>query len=286
MGTLDTPSNVAVRGGTAYKPTTIAHGTQIFAPQTSTVCIDDIALVLLDQPLTDLPTMPMRLTTGTEPGEQIRVVGYGADDDGGFSVRHTRSGLTIAEVGTSQFRPVGDPIPPRTFLTLGPALCIGDSGGPALSDNNAIIGVFPQFDGVCTSPDAKDFYTQAAPFANDIILHAFSVAGYEPWLEGNSEPGFDGTGGSSSGAAGDASIAGSTAASAAGGAGGIGSTSGGAPAETGGDTSSLVVYNQAPPSGGSCACRMTGASRGCLWFPSIILCALRLRRSRRLPRAR
>lgn len=260
IGAQDTPGNISVRGGTANKPTAIAKGVQVFSPLTTTICIDDIALVLIDQQLTDLPIMPIRLTTGTEPGEQVRVVGYGVDQDSAIGVRHTLSGLTIAEVGTSQFRPVGDPIPPRTFLTVGPALCIGDSGGPALSDNNAIIGVFSEFDSVCTAPNAKDFYTQVAPYMNDIVLPAFAAAGYEPWLEGNSEPGLYGTGGSTS-AGGDSSNGGTSAVSAAGGAGGVSIALGGAPAETGGDTSGVQVYDQAPPSGGNCACRTTGSGR-------------------------
>ena len=127
--------------------------------------------MVLDQALTTMPIMPIRLYVGTQPGEQVRDVGYGVvADDAGASVRYSLSGLTITEVGTSQFRPVGDAIPPRTFETDGPAMCYGDSGGPALSDQNAVIGIFSQFVGDCMVTTVRDFYTEVAPFAADVIL--------------------------------------------------------------------------------------------------------------------
>ena len=261
MGLLDTPSNITIRSGTGPNPPRVAKGTAIFAPQADSICVNDIALVQLDHSLTN-PVKPIRIYTGTNPGEEIRVIGYGTDQDGGIGVRHTRSGLVIAQVGSSVFRPVGDPTPPRTFVTKGPALCIGDSGGPALSDNEAIIGIFSQYDGLCTSPSATNIFTEVAPFANDVILPAFAAAGYEPWLEGNSEPGLYGTGGASgtggaNGTGGAANTGGETSAqSETGGSSSSDTSLGGAPIGTGGDTSGPAVYDQAPPSGGSCACRM------------------------------
>ena len=180
----------------------------------------------------------------------MRAVGYGLDENNLFGTRHSRDGVDVAKVGTSQFRPVGDDVPARSFTSVGDGLCIGDSGGPALTDRGAVAGVYSKVVGTCTAATAVDTFTEVAPFVNDLILPAFQAAGYEPWLEGNSEPGLYGTGGSN-GTGGDSSTGGDTGAS-----GGSTSTAaGGAPIGTGGDTSGPDVFDQAAPRGGSCACR-------------------------------
>ncbi len=282
MGTLLDPSLISIRTGTTLKPVKLATGTQIFAAATSTMCQNDIALMVLDQAVTTMPIMPIRLYVGTQPGEQVRIVGYGIDADAGFGVRYSLSGLTITEVGTSQFRPVGDSIPPRMFETDGPAMCYGDSGGPALSDQNAIIGISSQFVGDCTATTVRDFYTEVAPFAADIILPAFQAAGYDPWLEGNSEPGLYGTGGDGS-TGGASSTGGDTSAqSTSGGSTSSDTSAGGAPIGTGGDTSGPAVYDQGPPAGGSCACRAASARRSGLGIAAVAAVGLLgLRRRRR-----
>ena len=278
-GTLDTPGNITIRTGPGPKVNPAAHGLSIFAAQTTTICRNDIALVVLDKELTNFPIKPMRLYQGTLPGEHIRVVGYGVNSDGGLGTRYTRSGATIAKVGTSQFRPTGDAIPPRTFMTTGPLLCEGDSGGPALSDNEAVIGVFSQFTGLCTDANTTDYFTEVAPFTNDIVLPAFEAAGAVPWLENNSEPGLYGTGGSVSATGGDSSTGGSAAVSTSGGSTSVSNATGGAPAETGGDTS-VFVYDQAAK-GGSCACRAAGNGRRGFGVLVAVAAMLGLRRRRR-----
>jgi MYXO-CTERM domain-containing protein len=296
MGALDTPGNITVRRGTGPKTTRVAKGQAIFAPLTTVICVNDIALVVLDQPLNDIPIKPIRLYSGVAPGEQITVIGYGTDDEGDVGTRHTRSGLTIAQVGPSPFRPVADPIPPRTFLTQGPALCVVDSGGPALSDNGAVVGTFSIDVGDCHSADAKNVYTQVAPYLDDVVLPAFEAAGYDPWLEGNSEPGLYGLGGTGN-SGGDAATGGDTAApNASGGSanaqtggastggaptGGVPAATGGVPNATGGDTSLPAVYDQAPPSGGNCACRVSGARRSGLGILAAVAAGLLARRRKR-----
>ena len=265
MGALDDPAGINVMVGVGPDLVTSAKGTAIFTPQVSNVCVNDIALVVLDTALTDLPIKPIRLTTPTFPGERYRAVGYGfpfLGADAGSLIRHTRSGVPIAKVGPSPLRPTGDAIPPRTFQSQGAGLCLGDSGGPALSDSGAVIGVFSEYAGSCTAPDSVETHTQIAPFIDAIVLPAFQAAGYEPWLEGNSEPGLYGTGGAGTGgatSAGGASLTGGGpptggSSSATGGATSAPVETGGAPLGTGGDTS-VVVYDQGPAPGGTCACR-------------------------------
>lgn len=212
MKALYAPSQISIRIGDGPKPVFGANATQLFAAETPSVCRNDLALILLDRELSDLPIMPIRLNKGTEPGEALRVVGYGADETKFTGNRHTRSGLVIAQVGFSEFRSPGDPVPPRTFVTEGPALCIGDSGGPAFVTDTVLSGVWSQVVGDCTATSARNFFTEVAPFAKGLVLPAFEAAGADPWYEGATGPGPLATGGTSStggtGSAGDTSIAG------------------------------------------------------------------------------
>jgi hypothetical protein len=305
-GVLNDPTKISVKSGTIPTSKAVAKGLQIFAAQTTTVCLNDFAMVLLDRALdqapNSLPISPMRLYAGVGTREQIRMVGYGAVREGvdsGTDTRHTRDGFLISKVGSSVYREVGDKVPPRTFTTDGPGGCYVDSGGPAFSDGDAVVGVFSQFVGDCLSATTVNYFTQVAPFRDVVILPAFKAAGYEPWLEGNSEPGLYGTGGNA-GTGGESSTGGvtslamggtgglssaigsggatfaatnsggaTTTVSASGGAiggasastsGGVGTDVGGAPT-TGGSTPVGVIYDRGPSKGGSCGCRI-GPRRG------------------------
>jgi hypothetical protein len=199
IGATLAPDKITVRTGTGPDVVLAATGVQVFSTQTTSICRNDIALVLLDQALTT-PIAPLRLTAGTTPGELVRVVGYGASEDGGFGVRLTHAGLTISMVGESQFRPTGDPVPPRTFATDGPAACFGDSGGPALDAREAVTGILSQVSGDCMSSTARDFYTQIAPFKDELFTPAFTAAGYLPQIEDVPDAGTNDAGNADSGA--------------------------------------------------------------------------------------
>jgi MYXO-CTERM domain-containing protein len=167
-------------------------GSQIFVTDADTPCMDDLAIVLLDRELTGLPIRSVRLMTGVSPGEQVRVIGYGVNEDGGIGTRRTRSDLTIWQVGTSEFRPAGDPIPPNTFAVGDPAMCAGDGGAPALSEpvdgEPAIVGVFAWSEGSCATA-TRNAFVQLASYRDTLVCPAFAAAGAEPWLEGAAGPG-------------------------------------------------------------------------------------------------
>ncbi len=257
-GAYDDPTQISIKSGTAPGSKSVAKGVSIIAASTDSICRNDIALVVLnralDQAPYNLPISPIRAYRGVETREDLRVVGYGLDDDAGFGVRHTRGGLEVSKVGSSVFRPTGDNIPSRTFTIEGPVDCIGDSGGPAFSDSGALVGVFSQFVGNCGAPLTVNYFTEVAPFWDDIIQRAFAAAGYEPWLEGNSEPGLYGTGGNA-GTGGDSSTGGATGIAASGGAAGNTSSS-----ATGGTTNSTVVTTANVPSGGTSGNSSGGAA--------------------------
>jgi hypothetical protein len=202
MGPLLPPENIGIAIGAdpTVNPELVAVGLEIFSVETPSICRSDIAMVVLDRDVPNVPIVPMRLGRGNSPGDELRVVGYGLDENDVFAKRNTRSGVQIVEVGRSEFRNNGDPVPPRTFLTLGPTLCFGDSGGPAFTENEAITAVWSQVVGACADEGARNYFTQIAPFENTIVRPAFEAAGYEPLLE-EDEP-VPGTGGAPSADAG------------------------------------------------------------------------------------
>jgi hypothetical protein len=249
MGAMLAPENIsfAVGRDPGLNPVPSALALQIFSVATPSICRNDIAMVLLDRDIPDLPLVPMRLGKGNSRGETLRLVGYGADHDGTFGKRNTLSGQRISQVGVSVFlgEENADPVPPRTFMTLGPSLCIGDSGGPALTENEAITAVWSQLVGECGDEDARNFFTQIAPFEDTIVRPAFEAAGHEPLLEvemgsggaptadagaGGEPAGSGASGGSETGAAGSETSAGGAPAQA-----GAGSAEGGTPSTPGGD---------------------------------------------------
>lgn len=315
LGALDKPSDISIRSGSDVFGKVIARGKEIIAADTNTICHNDIAMVILDRTLADLPVAQLRLFDGVVPRDRIRVAGYGINGStSGTStgVKYSRKGLSVARVGSSSYRPVGDDVPPRTFTIEQPVECPGDSGGPAFSaDTNAVVGVFSQFTGTCTSPNTTNYYTEVAPFRDDVIMPAFNHAGYEPWLETNAEPGLYGTGGGN-GSGGSSPTGGASpalqggASSLAGGAAATGGTSeggttlgtlrsdanaAGGTLGTGGTTANsdttatLIVYNRGTSSAGSCACRAAGTHRAPLWG-SITCVAYALTHLRRYRRGR
>jgi len=180
FGTLIDPANLKIYVGAAFSEPLAALGAKVFATQTPSICRNDLATIVLDRELSGVPLIPIRLDRGNQRGETLRVVGFGETEDEMRGVRRSKEGLTISLVGSSQFRADGDRIPPRTFLSLGPGPCIGDSGGPALSSNGAVTGVYSQLSGACNSPTARQYFTQVAPFTEEVLLPAFELAGYEP----------------------------------------------------------------------------------------------------------
>lgn len=272
MGTVVAPSAIAVQLGAA--PTVDAKdavGVQIFSLLTTTICRNDIALVVLDRSIPNATTFPVRLHEGTRRGEPMLAIGYGVflpGDRDGFGVRHRRPGYVVTKVGASQFNSSPDDIPPRSFQIDGGSLCIGDSGGPAISESGAVMGVYSKSNGDCSASATVNWYTETGPFAQELLLPAFTAAGVEPRLERTTElAGAAGTLSDLAGAAGGAGVsAGKSDSTAAGG--------------TSAPSASETVYDHPLPEGGTCRCYALGAPRkaGAAWFILAAVAALGARR--------
>lgn len=174
------PSSILVFGGRT-RPTSddvanAARGKEILFEPSPTLCDDDLALVLLDRAVANATIAPVRLASQPREGELVTLVGWGSTTGGRElpDVKQQREGVPIVAIES-----------PAEFL-VGEGPCEGDSGGPALSDAGAVIGVLSRGD-VDGCTNTTSVYTAASAF-DSLIRSAYARAGQEPWLEGQPNP--------------------------------------------------------------------------------------------------
>jgi hypothetical protein len=173
------PELIDVYFGPTLPPVAAAHGLSVFGVSSTSVCLDDIAFVVLD---TALPSrgLPVRIEPRVQKGETMTVIGYGLNETPEVD-RARRSGVPVLDVGPDDTSTGLGTAAPRTFI-LGDGGCVGDNGAPALSDETgAVTGVFAfPIGGECTEQSgARGWFTQLAPYTR-LLESAFELAGAEP----------------------------------------------------------------------------------------------------------
>lgn len=211
------PSRIEIQTGAIPAVEPAARGTEILSTDSPTFCRNNIALVVLDRRLDGWPTLPIRLTRPTAVGETMTLIGYGVtrdlvpaqgdadggdaslanadggdanpadagslDSGGGVVERHRREGVPVLELGDNRFNAGAGGIATGTLL-LGPGMCRGDSGGPAISEaTGAIVGVGSLIQQESCASSTTSIYTLVAEYY-DLVLEAFIHAGSGPWIEG------------------------------------------------------------------------------------------------------
>ncbi len=171
-----------------------ARGAKILDTGSKTLCNSDIAVVILDQAIPNAMIAPIRLDADVTKGETLTAVGWGVTDSTPQpEVRQQRAGIKITSVG-----PDKDALPAvaSNEFQVGESICSGDSGGPALAETGAVIGVVSrggngragsQQDPSAACINAENIYTKVEPF-KDLIEKAFAETEQEPWLEGSYDP--------------------------------------------------------------------------------------------------
>ncbi len=164
-----------------------ARGKEILTTGATTLCDNDIALVLLDRPLEGGRITPVRLTTKPLKGELVTVVGWGiTDDEPNPKSRRQRTDVAILDVGPAS------ELGPKEFR-IGEGTCQGDSGGPAIAASGAVLGALSRGGNETGGTGADgciggtNIFTSTAAHA-DFIRAGYEKAGQEPWLEGEPNP--------------------------------------------------------------------------------------------------
>lgn len=176
------------------RPEANGQGAKLITNGAKNLCNNDIALVLLKEPIKDVPIAPVRLDSPAVVGELITAVGWGVTDrTQSPSVRMQRSGIPITASGSDNVERTG----PAEFA-VGESICSGDSGGPAIAETTgAVLGVVSRGGNgtqptnnpasSCIGSNASNFYTDVSSF-KEMILAAYEEAGQDPWLEGGPDP--------------------------------------------------------------------------------------------------
>jgi hypothetical protein len=186
-----TPERVAAN---MYVNTTPdAVGVLIQSTDTPTACRDDIAFVVLNQPIPGRSILPIRLGP-TQVGEPVMISGFGLTDKlGDLEALRSRSDQQVIAIGPGQPPTVTQPAPLRS-VRVGPAAvtCNGDSGGPVQS---LATGALIAISSLGLQAASQGPYCQGSQSATsdtigprlaeypDLVASAFQAAGQTPILE-------------------------------------------------------------------------------------------------------
>lgn len=189
-------------GPTAQPPAAVK---KVIPLPTVDICKGDLAFLLLDKDLPDVPIAPMRLDGPPLANEDVYSVGWGMfSTDGSFpKTRQTRDGIKVLATGPGQYqRPGGLTIYElyEGHAVTSSGTCLGDSGSGMFSQQGTLLGILSSGDSDDpNSTPTKDepfkfcetstvFYTRLDVF-KDKILDVFKETGHRPWLEGKKRPG-------------------------------------------------------------------------------------------------
>jgi hypothetical protein len=181
------PSNVFVSVDRVHDPEGFrpaARGLEILDEGSNLVCSHDVAVIILDTPITTIPPLQVRGMPAVK-GESLTAVGWGLDEnDEPVGARMHRPGLQVLAVGNEIFNYTVDGNAPQSYgvspgeFVTGPATCHGDSGGPMLDANQQIVGITSRGQAPCgAQPDTFTDVASHMDFVTLALSEAAKAAG-------------------------------------------------------------------------------------------------------------
>lgn len=177
----------------------IARGQSLAHDGSATICGHDIALITLDRKVEDLSPLRVRVRSEPKIGEIFRSIGYGRidpEDPTSTGVRYYRDGVQVTQfVRENDFQGTQ-------------SICLGDSGGPALSSKGVVFGISSRG---MSCLEETNFWTRTDKFKGLIDQIASQVGATYTDEFGSAQPGGDsgGAGGENGGEAGHDQFGGS-----------------------------------------------------------------------------
>ena len=169
-----------------WKPA--GQGIEVIDDGSPNLCNHDIALVLLEKPIDGVPLASLRLDGDAEKDEQLVTIGWGVTQDQNEPAhRQQRGGVSVTRVGPNDKDPA---LTPNEY-TFDESICLGDSGGPILSQSySGIVGVVSRGGNGMSSDTnlslscvkATNLGTKISPF-RELLNGAFAKAQAQPVVE-------------------------------------------------------------------------------------------------------
>ena len=171
------PSSIYVLKGTS--PTgqqdMIGTGEKLFHAGGVSLCDADIAVMVMSQTVSGVQPLRVRIDSNAyQIGETFTAIGYGLtnpNNDYTAGRRYIREDVSVTDLGPKYYG-----LYEREFLGT-TSICSGDSGGPAISAQYAVMGVTSRggdcygSDNIWTRPDGfKDLLDDAMIYANSMYM--------------------------------------------------------------------------------------------------------------------
>lgn len=160
------PQAIGIYSGPTVRPNEdvpLAHATRTLHPVGNVLCDADVAFLVLDREVENLPVLPMRLTHSVEEGDIVVPIGFGGGFAQSVGTRVPRGRSAVLATGPRANVETGAVLGPREF-EVDRATCRGDSGGPAIDARTGeIVGVVSR-GGSCTS-SGNHVYTRIDAYA-------------------------------------------------------------------------------------------------------------------------
>ncbi len=151
----------------------------------STVCGQDIALIILERPIEGISPIEPRVAGAPSVSEHFSTVGYGLtdpDDPNSDGARRRRSGSQVRCIHDECVKLSKGAIFESEWASVDAPICSGDSGGPALDAEGRVFGVASRGDVDCEIGVYGDVASWG-PFIVDTTLEAARMGDYPapPW---------------------------------------------------------------------------------------------------------